>query len=250
MSILLRDGSTTTSDPRLDRIVQFDEASRAYGIMEIIEKPVLRSRDWPVYAFLNQGQEGHCVAFGWAHEYAGEPVVVKGMADAWAHSLFLYIAERDEYPGDPRTQQGTSVLAGAKASQALGFLGEYRWAFGIDDLLLALGHHGPGVLGIPWLGGMFTPRPSGLLEVSRLPGDIKGGHCIAARGVYVNGRLPGEAAISEPVVKLRNSWGSSWGAIGDCYIKASDLEWLLAQQGEACIPVQRKRPVRLPVLPQ
>jgi C1A family cysteine protease len=40
-------------------------------------------------------------------------------------------------------------------------------------------------------------------------------------------------------VRARNSWGSSWGAGGDFYIKVADLERLLKAQGEACVPVVR-----------
>ena len=64
----LRDGSTSL-DPRVDRIAEFDEASRNFGVRTIIPtaatEPVTKMWDIPAgEPVLNQGAEGACVGFG------------------------------------------------------------------------------------------------------------------------------------------------------------------------------------------
>lgn len=245
MPIALRGGSET-EDPRLDRVVHFDERSRDYPITAAIPEQ-LTAKSWVCKPRLDQGREGACVGFGWAHELAASPATVKTLNGApiderFARERLYWEAQKiDPYPGGsypgatPRSE-GSSVLAGAKVVQALGLIDEYRWAFGIDDLLLALAHAGPAVLGTNWLTGMFHPRPSGLLEVT---GTVAGGHCWLARGVILRPRLTGER-IDEPVIRARNSWGPDWGTDGDFFVRASQLEALLQDDGEACVPMGRR----------
>jgi hypothetical protein len=233
MTIQLR-GGHRTSDARLDRVPHFDERSRSFSVADVLPSTKLRSRTWPCAVHLDQKAEGACVGFGWSHELAAQPVVVKGVTDGTARSLYRLAQTLDDEPGE--AYEGTSVLAGAKAVQQHGFLGEYRWAFGIDDVLATLAHVGPVVLGTNWLTGMFRTQTDGRLVVA---GDVAGGHCYLARGLLVSGRL-GNYNYGEPLVRIRNSWGPGWGVDGDAFIRASDLEWLLKDQGEACVPIQRR----------
>lgn len=160
-------------------------------------------------------------------------MVVEGVDDEFARGVYQDAQKVDEWPGEDYS--GTSVLAGAKTVQDRGYMGEYRWAFGVDDALRALGYQGPVVIGIPWYQSMFEPRPSGLVEVT--PGG-GGGHAILVRGVSLKARLAGEPGPM-PVVRLRNSWGHEWGLDGDCYIKVEDFQALLEDQGDCCVPVAR-----------
>ena len=235
-------GGNSTSDPRLDRIAEFDEKSRDYPIRALVtEQAPLRSHGWACPAWLDQGQEGACVGFSWTHELCAYPVAVKGLDNEFARGVYKQAQTLDEWPGED--YEGTSVLAGAKAVQAEGYMGEYRWAFGVDDALRALGYQGPVVVGIPWYESMFQPRPSGLVEVS--PGG-GGGHAILVRGVSLKARLKGEGGPM-PVVRLRNSWGKDWGVTGDCYIRVEDFDSLLKDQGDCCVPVVREdRPAPKP----
>lgn len=232
--ITLRDGSTT-SDPRLDRLVQFDERSRGYPIRSLLtEQLPLRSVAWRCDTWLDQDREGACVGFSWAHELAALPVAVP--ADMiLAQKIYRDAQKIDEFPGE--AYEGTSVLAGAKIVQSLGYMDEYRWAFGVDDALRAVSYSGPVVIGVPWLASMMTPRPSGLLEIDRR-GQVAGGHAILVRGLALRSRLPGEER-GIPVIRLRNSWGREWGHDGDCFIKVDDFDWLLQQDGDCCVPMQR-----------
>jgi hypothetical protein len=233
----LKDGTTTT-DRRLDRLVQFDEASRLYPIRTLVRSDLpLRSRTWTCSTWLDQGNEGACVGFSWSHNLSCYSTPIRGITDDFARDRVYHPSQLiDEWPGE--AYDGTSVLAGAKTVKSLGYIEEYRWAFSVDEALHALGLSAV-VCGFVWLQSMFHPRPSGLLEVDR--GEVAGGHAICARGVTLAPRLKGESAKLGPVVRFRNSWGRGWGANGDCFVKAEDFEWLQQQQGEVCIPVGKKR---------
>lgn len=216
-----------TFDLRLDRLVHFDERSRAFPIRALIAPTKPRSYTWSCDVYLDQGAEGACTGFATAHEGIARPVSLKGVDEAVARRIYLRAKQLDEWPGE--AYEGSSVLAAVKAAQEMGWYGEYRWAFGLDDLKLALAYKGPAILGVNWYEGMTEPDASGFI---RPTGQLLGGHAILAVGICV--RAPG-------YVRLHNSWGTSWGRSGDCFITFSDLRTLLDQDGEACIPVVRKK---------
>lgn len=218
-----------TTDPRLDRIPQFDTKSFAFSIVDVIEpeqssKP--RSYTWSVNKWLDQQNEGACVGFSWSHELVARPVKYGKVDDNFARTIYREAQKVDEWPGS--SYEGTSVLAGAKVIKALGHIKEYRWAFRLTDLILAVGYKGPAVLGINWYEGMFEPDENGFVHVS---GDIAGGHAILCYRVNVK----------QKEFSLWNSWGPSWGQNGTCKVSFADMERLLNEQGEACIPVDRQK---------
>jgi hypothetical protein len=222
--VKLRGGHATT-DPRLDRVPQFDERSRDYPIRDLIGIPSLRPRMWRLLERLDQGREGACVGFGWAHELNATPVRVKA-TDEDARAIYRRAQQLDEWPGE--AYEGTSVLAGAKAVAERGHLVAYRWAFGLDDVLATLAAHGPVVIGVNWHRGMFNTDAGGYIKPT---GDVLGGHCVCLRGL--RRRRGGWDVIG------RNSWGRGWGVAGDFKMRAEDLEQLLAARGDACVPVTR-----------
>lgn len=220
------------TSPLLDRRVEFDKRSRDFPIRTLLareakKKP--RSYTWRVDLWLDQGTEGACVGYAWAHEGAARPVVVKDVDVVKAWEVYRLARTLDQWPGEG--YEGTSVLAGAKAVQT-GILGkpvmqEYRWAFGLEDLVLAVGYHGPAVLGINWYDGMFRTDAKGFVNVD---GDVAGGHAILCHAVNVRDKY----------AVLWNSWGSDWGQGGRARISFDNLDRLLHEQGEACIPVRRR----------
>lgn len=212
-------------DRRLDRLVQFDQRSRNFPVRALISAAVKpRSYTWSCDAWLDQGREGACVGFSISHEAASRPVVVRGITATIAQRVYKRAQQIDEWEGEE--YDGTSVLAGIKAAQERGWYGEYRWAFGLNDLILAVGYKGPAVLGINWYEGMLEVGPKGII---RPTGDIAGGHAILCNGVSIKNRL----------FRLHNSWGEGWGIFGDCFISFDDMDRLLHEQGEACVPVKR-----------
>lgn len=144
----------TNQQHGLGRIEQFDPRSLNFPIRALLtagEQP--RSYLWPCEVWLDQGAVGACVGFSCAAELAAEPVPVPGMTNAEGLRIYKAAQQLDPWPGD--AYEGTSVLAGVKVLQAEGHISEYRWAFGLDDLVLALGHKGPAVLGLNWYANMY-----------------------------------------------------------------------------------------------
>ncbi len=175
--------------------------------------------------------EGSCVGHGWAHELAAKPSVVKGLDHKFATSLYHEAQKIDEwqggsYEGAYPQYEGTSVLAGAKVVKQLGYIKEYRWAFGLEDLIMAVGHKGPAVLGLDWWTDMFNTDVNGYIQAT---GQVEGGHCLLAKGIN----------FREQYFILHNSWGEDWGVGGDARITFDEMDFLLQSGGEACIPVVR-----------
>lgn len=224
------------TDARLGRLVEFDERSREFPIMAVIA-PTLKPRSytWSIDKTLDQGQTGSCVGNAWAHELIAKPVPNECPDETYAVEKIYWAAQKidaypgGDYPGAHPKSGGTSVLCGAKIVQQLGHIGEYRWAFGIDDLILALGHAGPAVLGISWFNDMFNPDADGRLHPT---GGVAGGHAILAHKV----QIPNGTTRPDGRIWLHNSWGAGWGLNGDAYLTFADMATLLAAQGEACIP--------------
>jgi hypothetical protein len=209
-----------------DRRVSFDERSRGFPIRALLPREP-RSYTWKVGPSLDQGNEGACVGFAWAHELAARPSVIDHVSAEVARTRLYHEARRlDAWPGED--YEGTSIIAGAKAVKALGGILEYRWAFGLDDLRLAVGHAGPAVLGINWHEAMEETDEHGYIHAA---GMVLGGHAIVCYGVNQKGKY----------FLLQNSWGPSWGNEGSCRISFDDMNQLLRDDGEACIPVGRKR---------
>lgn len=218
----------------LGRRVEFDERSRAYPVRTLIPSDILRGRSFYCPVWLDQGPSSACVGFSWAHELAAYPYRID-VNHFTGLSLYDEARERDEWPGT--NYDGTSVLGGAKAVQERGYISEYRWAFGVDDVLRAISHIGPLIFGTTWFNSMFDPRPSGLLEVDFGSG-MAGGHAYLCRGLLLKPRLAGEPGLG-PILRFRNSWGKGWGRDGDFFLKVEDAERLLHAQGEACCPLGR-----------
>ncbi len=216
------------SDPRLDRVVEFDERSRKFPVTAVIEATKPRSFTWrPGPVVLDQGREGACVGFSIAQDLAARPVVVPGVTAQNAQRIYHRAQQIDEWPGE--AYEGTSVLAGMKAAVEAGYFSGYRWAFGEQQLALAVGYKGPAVIGVPWYSGMFNTDMAGVLHVK---GDLVGGHAILVYGID----------LKRGFYKLRNSWGADWGIDGNCLLSRVDMAKLLGAQGEAVIPVGRTKP--------
>lgn len=233
----LRDG-TITADPRLDRLVEFDEASRKYGLRQLpwVAQLPLQDRLWADPIRLDQGPDGACVGFGWAAELAADPVPITGVTNKFAKEKLYWGAQRrDEYPGGSYpgaspVSEGSSVLAGAKEVRARGFILGYHWCFSIQDVYQAL-QVGPVVVGTNWYNSMFDPEPHGWLKIDPASG-VAGGHCYLLRGITVR-----PSGVS---LRVTNSWGTSWGQNGEAYALGTDFAKLLADDGEACVPIGRK----------
>jgi hypothetical protein len=253
IDVVLKDGSTTR-DGRLDRLVQFDERSRAYRAVDGLEMHPLRSYTWRCDSWLNQGAEGSCVGHAWAHELAARPAVVP-VSSATAIGIYHRAQSAHDpwpggaYPGASPFYEGTSVLGGAKAVMELQnakgeqFIEGYRWIFGLEDGVRVVGYRGPVVLGINWYSGMFNVDVDGYIRRS---GYVAGGHAILWHSVKCifssSGKNFADLDLERSYAVLHNSWGRTlWGVEGRAKISLADLGALLMEDGEGCLAVKRNR---------
>lgn len=230
--IELRDGSET-QDRRLDRLKEFDEASKSHPVRTgTIAQAAPRNHTWTLFTTLDQGVEGACVGASWAHELLAWPARAQGVDMRFARERIYWPAQRDdeweggEYPGAVPIMSGTSVLAGVKVLHAMGAYKGYKWAFTEQDLILGLGYAGPAVLGTYWWEGMWEPDANGYIWPT---GNIVGGHAILIRGVNV----------TQGYYLLHNSWGPGWGIGGTCKVSFEAMRTLRANAGEVCFPTGR-----------
>jgi hypothetical protein len=234
-------------DRRLDRVAHFDERSRQFRAVVGLEEKPLRSYTWFVDRVLDQGREGACVGFAWSGELAARPAPYP-TDNAFALNIYRRAKQLDDWEGED--YDGTSVLAGIKAvmelknSAGYPLYGEYRWAFGLEDVLRVVGYRGPVVLGINWYENMYEPDEKNFIHAS---GQVAGGHAILLKGVrlvkkpgVLTAYHTGDIDWDKSYVKLHNSWGSSYGINGEAWLTVRDLDKLLQDNGEACIPSHRK----------
>ena len=236
--------------PIVDRLVEFDERSRNYRAVEGLEDKPFRSYTWSCDVYNDQGYEGACVGYAWSHELSARPAVYR-VDDNFAKAIYYRARHLDPWPGED--YDGTSVLAGIKAvmevlnERNLPLYGEYRWGFGIQDVLRMIGYSGPVVLGINWYMDMYYPdRETGFITPS---GELAGGHAILANGIKVVKKDPflpypvtwDNLDLDKSHVRLHNSWGTSYGMGGDAFVTVRDLAALLHDDGEACIPTLRRK---------
>lgn len=187
---------------------------------------------WENGAWYDQGATGTCVGHGWAHEIEDAPHT---HPDELVDPYDIYDLATTLDPwgdNDHDVNAGTSVLAGAKAAKQLGFVSTYYWASPdrtLYDVQQAVLYHGPVVLGTVWTQEMFDPpivRRHSLLGIKEVSTEPIGGHCYVLNGVN----------METGIFRLKNSWGRGWADSGHCRITFQAVEYLLALDGEACVP--------------
>jgi len=224
---------------KLDWKPKFDPRSKNYGVSAILPKTVENKRVvWKEGPVLDQGSEGACVGFGWMNELLAEPIVPsKQPKDSFANTLAVKYYRRaqeiDEWAGEG--YDGTSVLAGAKIMRQEGFIDGYRWCFSAQDLRDAIISEGPVVIGVPWYSGMYSAQ-GGIVNIT---GSKVGGHCLVVTGytpkMVINGR-------KTAAFKWFNSWGPGYGKNGSAWISVKDMNSLIKQGAEMCVPIGRNVP--------
>lgn len=155
----------------------------------------------------------HWLSDGPTYQQAPYPVVKPA-------TLYRECQQLDDEPGE--AYDGTTVRGGAKALRARGFVGRFLWAFTLDAVVATVLEIGPVVVGVPWYADMMDPTKGGLI---RARGDLLGGHALVVNG----------ANSETGMLRLKNSWGKSWGDNGRAFISFDDFERLLKEDGEACL---------------
>lgn len=175
--------------------------------------------------FGNQGQMPFCVGYSWVHFLEGAPITHNNIPPPVVDPTYLYNEAQkvDEWEGI--SYEGTSVRAGAKVLQTLGFISNYNWAFDNETLLYTILEISPVVIGVNWYDSMFDSDSNGVIKVG---GSIAGGHAILVDGVNTMTKK----------YRLKNSWGKSFGRNGFCYISFDDMSRLISEDGEIAIATE------------
>lgn len=182
------------------------------------------------YWWGNQHETSECVGYSFAHWLEDDPVVHDRLTPPVVAPNYIYTEARlvDEWEGEQ--YDGTSVRAGAKILQRLGYISEYRWAMTAQEIAVAVLEVGPVVVGTAWTSDMFTPDANGVIRPTGTPA---GGHAYLLNGYDTKTGL----------FRVKNSWGREWGQNGHAFLHISDLEALLAANGEACLALEQRLPV-------
>lgn len=136
----------------------------------------------------------------------------------------------DEWAGEEPEYYGTSANGVCKYLRHAGVISEYRWCFGLDDVIDTLVQHGPVAIGTYWWTGMWDTDPNGFIIPT---GRREGGHETELIGVNVD----------EEYVIGMNSWGPGWGEDGRYKISWAHLDTLLRDDGDALTITALPQPV-------
>jgi hypothetical protein len=213
--------------PAFGRRVSKDERDRRFTVAP--PRSQRRYRYWyQGGARLDQNGYPHCVGYAWTHYLEDGPITQPKVfgTNSYADSLYYDCQKVDEWPGE--NYEGTSVRAGAKVLQSRSLVGSYQWAFSVDAVVQTLLELGPVVMGTTWFQGMSYPDPT--TRMVEPTGSNQGGHAYVLNGV----------SLDQEFVRLKNSWGLDWGFKGHARMSFETLETLLADDGEACLAVERE----------
>lgn len=185
------------------------------------------------YWWGDQGDTSECVGYSLAHWLEDAPVLHQRETPPVVPPNYVYTEAQliDEWPGED--YDGTSVRAGAKVLQTLGYIKEYRWAMTAQEIAVAVLEVGPVVVGTVWTTDMFTPDAGAVI---RPTGHSAGGHAYLLNGYD----------SFTGYFRVKNSWGRGWGHDGHAYLHISDMELLLAADGEACLALEQQLPIIAP----
>lgn len=238
-----------------------DHRDHIYNLENKVLKPSQVPRQFDLTANFaqpyDQGELGSCTGNGWAGVFEfeatrqGEPQVTPSRMFIYQNELIL--------DGSFGQDNGAQIRDGAKIVSTLGAPNEDVWPYDLNNFTvkppqqaydeakkhLALEYQriivgGPGApmrtaisSGYPIVFGFPVPDyfeqgwdPAS--EALPLPGpntNIIGGHCMVVVGYDFS-----LSRFNVPVFKVRNSWGSSWGESGYCYM---NYHWFAADESLA-----------------
>lgn len=209
-------------------------------------KPLAQQNDrtqyWfknPLHLPLDQGYTPQCVAFSAETLLYCGPIVNQAR-NPDPHALYHIAQVLDEWAGED--YDGTSVRAGQKALQQLGFIQSYLWAYSAAEAASFMLERGPVIFGTAWTDSMMEPvKTHGDLwlkvDRDRVNDWDVAGHAYCAAGVDLD-RLCPDGSIG--AFQIINSWGKGWGANGRAWISFADANALIQASGECALPTEIK----------
>lgn len=236
--------------PLLGRNINEDSRSLAYAVQPPLV-PVTSLRHTARIGILDQLRVGACTGFaGVACAYT-EPFFT-ALGVPWRYSpdnaggldWYRRNTVKDGYVGTYEPDDtGSDGLTTSKVAKEAGVSSGYQAALDLDSSLRALMDR-PGVTGLPWFNSMFDAPSSGLLSVDVRSG-LAGGHELCTDEV-VAADAPGNGT-GELLVGGPNSWGTSFGALGRWYLRASDWWELRKRSGDVYFWTPPELPAPTPV---
>lgn len=209
-------------------LVNHDDESKNFRAVDLLDdhRDQLVSRAWRRGHAYDQDDTPQCVAFtgkgilNTAALSANLPYRQRSRIDA--ADLYGGAQDNDQWIG--RNYEGTSALGLCRYLQQKGLIREYRWCFGLDEVLRTLSWIGPVGIGVNWLEDMRDPDFGGYLHAA---GDAIGGHEVELTAIDVHRRR----------VTVTNSWGEGWGQNGRAFLSFEDLGKILDDDGDAVVLV-------------
>lgn len=192
-------------------------------------RPPIPQKDWWADGWWgNQGSTPYCCAYSWVHVLEDGPVVQDAIQ---GRSVPLFTPDKfykqcKLIDGLPASSDGTTILAGAQVAKKFGLISEYRWANTVDEVVDALLIFGPVIAGTHWYDGMNAESDGTM----RIRGRLQGGHAYVLNGVDTK----------KQVIRVKNSYGKTWGKQGYGYLSFESLDKLLKDGGEICVPFEKK----------
>lgn len=199
---------------KFDRYYAADARDKRFRL-RFTERSKRQKRFWSSRWFGDQESEGACVGFAFAHWLESSPI--RQFMNPFG--IYRMAQHLDEWHGT--NYEGTSVRAGAKLLQSLGFISEYRWAANVDDIVQTILEIGPMVVGTEFYEGMDSEN---MID----EGKLLGGHAYLLDGVDV----------TKKKLRVKNSWGRGWMRRGRSSISFSVMDRLLRRQGECLIGIE------------
>lgn len=178
----------------------------------------------------DQGQIGSCTANAALGTLVTDPFGKPGVAYTEQDALALYEAETllddSQIPGHyPPDDTGSSGPWSMMALEKRGLIKSWRHTRSPHSALRML-NSGPISLGVPWYQSQFEVDSNDTIHVDRKSG-LAGGHQIAVTANDTSGCR----------IKIRNSWGASWGSAGHAWLSWDDFATLLKLGGDVVQPV-------------
>ncbi|HKT01661.1 MAG TPA: hypothetical protein VJT31_19220 [Rugosimonospora sp.] len=207
---------------RLGRNIDHDDRSKAFPAMVAALQTARHERRCPPF---DQGQLGSCTGNAMAGALMTDPLYQPGrdLSEKDAVELYAEATRLDRFPGVyPPDDTGSSGLAVAKAAKREGYISAYRHAFGLQQALGAL-VVGPVITGVKWYSSFDQPLATGEVQITA-DAFVRGGHEFEVNGIDVENRR----------VWCVQSWGPTWGGLGDGTFWMSWDTWdkLLQEQGD------------------